>query len=190
VAGRCGLFVFDEYARVPNARSVRDNTKDTAECRVFSQHAHRARHRLPRALRERRGRHVRAPLDQHPEKRRGLYRYHPDKVPPYDVEILDKGYVFPADYPFVRDGTPSGGPFPGLRSPWYDEQCRERSRVDVRTNLDIDVVGSTSQFFDATLIGSPAGQLADHGPGSRVGRGRDDRRTTGRRRWSQWRAGR
>ena len=28
----------------------------------------------------------------------------------------------------------------------------ERSRADVRTNLDIDVAGSTSQFFDATLI--------------------------------------
>lgn len=152
VAGRCGLFIFDEYARVPNARGVRDNTKDTADCRVWvSTHTAPGTdfHQICES----------GVVDtfilhwtQHPDKRRGLYRYHPERPPPHDIEILDKSYKFPDDYPFVRDGTPSGGPFPCLRSPWYDEQCKTRSRVDVRTNLDIDVAGSTSQFFNATLI--------------------------------------
>jgi hypothetical protein len=88
----------------------------------------------------------------HPEKARGLYRF---DAAGQKVEVLDKSYEYPPNFKFVTDGRPTGGPFPGLRSPWYDEQCiRRASPRDVAMHLDIDPQGSTSQFFDPPTIRS------------------------------------
>lgn len=85
---------------------------------------------------------------QHPKKRRGLYRVRDGRV-----EVLDVGYVFPPDYPFVRDGSPTGGPYPGVRSPWYDAECvRRASARDVAMHLDINPTGAQSQFFEPQVI--------------------------------------
>ncbi len=86
---------------------------------------------------------------RNPEKARGLYRYSPELG---RVEGLDPGYEFHADYPFVLDGSPHGGPFPGLRSPWYDGEARVRSSRDMAMHIDIDPQGSTSQVYDQALI--------------------------------------
>lgn len=87
---------------------------------------------------------------QNPSLNAGLYRVdHAINR----VEVLDKSYVFPADYQFVTNGSPTGGPFPGLRSPWYDRECRRRKNArDVAMHLDIDPKGSSTQFFDALMI--------------------------------------
>jgi hypothetical protein len=86
----------------------------------------------------------------HPEKNQGLYRYDPQTN---KVEVLDKTYEYPPAFKFVMDGSPTGGPFPHLRSPWYDAECiRRGSARDVAMHLDIDVQGSTSQFFDKLMI--------------------------------------
>lgn len=152
VAGRCTWFLFDEFARVPNAFAVRDNTKDTSDCRVFvSTHTGPGTcfHSLcTNGVTDK----IQTHWSEHPAKSRGLYRYHPEKAPPDDIEVVDRANPPPVGYPFVRDGRPSGGPYPLLRSPWYDGQCQERSLADVRTNLDIDVQGSTAQFFHAPTI--------------------------------------
>jgi hypothetical protein len=85
-----------------------------------------------------------------PEKSAGLYRWNEAEQ---QTEILDKDYPFPADYPFVRASLPSGGPFKGLRSPWYDAECiRRQSPRDVAMHLDIDPEGSGHQFFDGPTI--------------------------------------
>lgn len=87
---------------------------------------------------------------EHPDKNQGLYRY---DAAMNKVEIIDKSYVFPPDYHFVMDGSPTGGPYPGLRSPWYDaETVRRASARDVAMHLDIDAKGSVSQFFDRLTI--------------------------------------
>ncbi len=89
---------------------------------------------------------------QHPEKRRGLYRFN---TITQRIEIFDKQYKFPIDYKFSTDGTPTGGPYPGIRSPWYDNECDRRANSrDVAMHLDINPEGSVSQVFDPLVINS------------------------------------
>jgi hypothetical protein len=62
-----------------------------------------------------------------------------------DLQVMDAGYGFEADYPFVRDGK--------LRSPWYDRYCREmRDERAVAENLDIDYLASKHQFYSTDRI--------------------------------------
>jgi hypothetical protein len=178
IAGRTSWFMFDEFSRVPNAKSVLDNTKDTSDCRVFvSTHTGPGTefHKLCiNGVTDKIVLH----WSQHPEKKRGLYRYRPDWQYPTDIEVLDKGFQYkplcptcwgmvdvavgePAPchpeadaipWEFNRSGKPSGGPHKRVRSPWYDKECRGRSEQDVKTNLDCDVAGAMSQFFDPILL--------------------------------------
>lgn len=163
VAGRCTWAFFDEFSRVDDAQSVLDNTKDTSDCRVWcSTHTGPGTcfHRIcTNGVTDKLVTH----WSEHPMKFKGAYRYQPDKLPPHDIEIVDKENPPPVDYPWVKDGTPSGGPEPCLRSPWYDQQARERSQTDLRTNVDIDVIGASSEFFKATVIRRLAGPLTGDG---------------------------
>ncbi len=68
------------------------------------------------------------------------------------MEVLDKTYAFPPEFAFVMSGMPSGGPFPGIRSPWYDKECIRRPARAVAMDLDIDPRGSSEQFFDEFTI--------------------------------------
>lgn len=114
---------------------------------------------------------------QHPEKRRGLYRWLPDKN---QIDVLDKTYVYPPDFHFMMTSSPLGGPFPGLRSPWYDKECERRANSrDVAMHLDINPQGSVSQFFEPAIIRSLIGNYCrppvwegeldyDHGTGEPV----------------------
>lgn len=87
---------------------------------------------------------------EHPEKRKGLYRYNDDTN---QVEHLDTQYEHPPDFKFVMDAAPRGGPYPGIRSPWYDRECvRRRSERDVAMHLDINPSGSMSQVFDPVMV--------------------------------------
>jgi len=85
----------------------------------------------------------------HPEKRKGLYR----STGKYGYEVLDKTYHYPPEYRFVTDGRPTGGPFPGLRSPTYDAECKRRANDrDVAQHLDINPQQSQANYFDALMI--------------------------------------
>ena len=84
--------------------------------------------------------HIRLHWSQHPEYSQGLYQSRHGQV-----ELIDKDYEFPTDYPFVLDGK--------LRSPYYDDQCaRALSDADIAKHLDIDWGTAGSQFFDATIL--------------------------------------
>ncbi len=86
----------------------------------------------------------------HPDQGKGLYKFNEATR---RVEYLDPKYDFGPEYPFVTDGSPSGGPRPGLRSPWYDRECSRRANArDVAMHLDINPQGSQSQFFDALML--------------------------------------
>lgn len=81
----------------------------------------------------------------HPRKSRGLYTS--DRVGNnYVLRVIDQDYyeekqMFEGDYPFILDGK--------YRSPWYDGEC-ERCPIPrlIAQELDIDYVGSGSQFYD------------------------------------------
>jgi hypothetical protein len=85
-----------------------------------------------------------------PMYNRGLYRSDP-KLKPHERGVLLDSPP-PDGYPFVTDGSPHGGPFPGLRSPYYDELCRTRSKREIAMHWDIDPAGASHQFFDPELV--------------------------------------
>jgi len=157
VGGRATGILLDEFSKQQAAQEIYSQTADTGPRLIIGTHygVGTVFHSL--TLRDdiiKRVMHWTA----HPEMRRGLYRFDPEKNV---VEILDKEYKFPADYPFDRTGKPTGGPFPGLRSAWYDNEVRRRGNDrDVAMHLDIDPRGSRSRFFDGLLIRTLIAQYA------------------------------
>ncbi len=149
VGGRATAVFLDEFSKQRDDHAILGHTADTG-CRIFNG-THYGVGTAFFGLTQRPDLHkLQLHWSQHPDKRKGLYRYNPSLG---RVEVLDHGYAFPADYHFVMDGTPTGGPFPGLRSPWYDRECRRRANSrDVAMHLDIDPRGSAEQFFDPLKI--------------------------------------
>ena len=150
VGGRATAMGIDEFSQIEEDYEVLHRTSDTTGCRIFN-FTHTGLHTAAYEITQRVDmRKLVLHWTQHPEKRKGLYRY---DVEAGKVEVLDKGHVFPIDFRFVMDGSPTGGPFPGIRSPWYDEQCRRKgSARAIAMDLDIDPKGSVSQFFDRLMI--------------------------------------
>ena len=100
---------------------------------------------------------------EHPDKAKGLYRADDGKLDLIDkdyharVTLLqnreDKEYDFPETYPFVLDGSPKRGPFPGYRSPWYDRQCEDIGiEVLIAQELDLDSSGTQTTFYPSELL--------------------------------------
>lgn len=167
VGGRCNAMFVDEFTQIDEDYEVLHRTSDTTKCRIFN-FTHLGVSTAAFAMVDsiRRGM-SRAKLLQlhwtrHPEKNKGMYRYDPEthKVQflHYDEETdtIKEGpctYNFPPDYHFALDGSPTGGPHPGIRSPWYDDQCeRKNSSRAIAMDLDINPTGSVDQFFDPIVI--------------------------------------
>ncbi len=85
-----------------------------------------------------------------PMYNKGLYRSNPELKP--HERVIDKQNPPPPDYPFVTDGSPHGGPYPGVRSIYYDQLCRDRSARDMAIHWDIDPAGASRQFFNTNMI--------------------------------------
>lgn len=150
VGGRSTAMGIDEFSQIDDDFEILHRTSDTTDCRIFN-FTHKGLDTAAYHLTQRPDiRKLRMHWSEHPEKVRGAYRYDRERGA---VVIQDKTYPFPADYPFVADGTPLGGPEPGLRSPWYDDQCRRKgdSRA-VAMDLDINAEGTLSQFFDPVEV--------------------------------------
>lgn len=178
VGGRATDAFIDEYPRFPNGGfDVLAGTAATTRSRIFNgthQGIDTAFYQL--SLRP----DIRKLVihwTQHPDKRKGLYRW---STAMRRIESLDPTFEYPPqcskclrlagpvdegwaprckcgvalqDYKFITDGSPLGGPFPGLRSPWYDEECRRiGSPQKVAEELDINPIGSATQAFDAGTI--------------------------------------
>lgn len=148
VGGRAWAMFIDEFSAIKEDHYVRQRTSDTSGCRIFNG-THRgmetAFYELSQAPEVRK---LRLHWSQHPDKVKGLYR-----MGKAQVDVLDKSYVYPDDFRYVMDGSPNGGPYPGLRSPWYDEQCvRKGSPRAVAIDLDINPSGSVTQFFEPNVI--------------------------------------
>ncbi len=85
-----------------------------------------------------------------PMYNRGLYRSDPGLLP--HERMVDPANPPPADYPFVTDGRPHGGPFPGLRSIYYDQLPSSYSEREIACNWDIDPTGAARQFFNIKML--------------------------------------
>lgn len=150
VGGRATAIFVDEFSQIKEDREVLHRTSNTSRCRIFNG-THLG---VDTALYELTQRpdieKIRLHWTQHPDKFAGAYSW---DARAKRVEFLDPSYAYPPDYKFVTDGTPSGGAAPGVRSPYYDEECtRKGSARAVAMDLDIDAAGATDQFYDAVLI--------------------------------------
>lgn len=154
VGDRVTLMVLDEFGQFDaKAYEIFSMTDDTARCRVFIG-THKGRdtmlYTLCTDVRYATMRTMTAHWSMHPKRNRGLYRYDERSN---QIVVLDKSYEYPHDFRFIMETAPAGGPFPGIRSPWYDKECQNRSEYSIAMNLDIDPTGSTLTFFDSYRIG-------------------------------------
>lgn len=150
VGGRAGLIFVDECAHIREMTEVRRRTANTTDCRFFNSTHEGVGTEFYKLTQTPEMVKITLHWSQHPEHSRGLYY---SRIKNGKPDIVDTGYQFPHDFKFVLDGSPTGGPYPGLRSPWYDKKCDEiGSPHGVASQLDINPTGSVSQFFDPQLV--------------------------------------
>jgi hypothetical protein len=150
IGGRATVLFLDEFSRVDDAVAVRDGTADTADCRIFNSTHTGPETAFNGLCTNGVTKKLMLHWTEHPEKSKGAYRSDPQQR---IAEPVDKSWEYPADFQFVLDGSPAGGPHPGVRSPWYDRECARRgSSRAIAMDLDIDVSGSMSLFFDPLML--------------------------------------
>jgi hypothetical protein len=140
--GRRRCILLDEFAafEIDDGYRALAATQATTNCRIFNStpqgigNAFYDQIGLEAILR------LRLHWSDNPTMNAGLYTARDGKLC-----ILDEGYEFPPDYKFILDGK--------LRSPWYDNECRRTPILAlIAQELDIEYLGSGSQFFDAELL--------------------------------------
>lgn len=150
VGGRASFILVDEMSKIRQATELRQRTANTADVRFFNSTHEGTGTEFYRLTQTPEIVKITLHWTAHPEKRRGLYRSCLRNGKP---DVIDTDYQFPPDFQFVLDGTPTGGPHPGLRSPWYDKKCKEMGgEVAAAVEMDINPAGSVSQFFPPQLI--------------------------------------
>lgn len=154
VGGRATAIFVDEYSQIKDDWSILERTANTSACRIFSgTHLGTNTAFYELCTKQAAGGHIRKIVmhwSAHPDKRRGLYHYDPvtQKTVYHDAD-----YRYDAKFAPVTDGSPTGGPYPGLRSPWYDKKVPALGTMRaVAADLDINPSGSTEQVFDPLLI--------------------------------------
>lgn len=158
----------DEFGEMEEAWAVLSATADATDTRVFNSTPTGTQHAFYERTQNAETVQIRLHWSRHPEKAAGLYRPNPDG----SITILDKDYVFPANYNFRREIPKS---IEQVRSPWYDFQCdRRKHAIEIAVQLDIDFQGSSYKFFGDELLTElklharaplAIGQLESAGPG-------------------------
>lgn len=154
VGGRASVIFVDEYPEIEKAQEVREKTAMTANCRFFNGTHLGVGTPFQRMCDPRQSPEIvrwRMHWTDHPEQNRGLYEF--DAANPGKPILHEPDFKYPDGFQFILDGTPTGGPRPGVRSPWYDKKAEEigDSRA-VAMNLDISPEGAAKQFFDGLRI--------------------------------------
>lgn len=164
VGGRKTIALVDEFGQFMNGHETYSMTSDTANCRVFV-FTHKEDAGMAYDLcfdaKYVAMRSIVTHWTQHPQKGRGCYRYDEERNA---VVTLDKKYAYPPTFDFVLEAKPTGGPFPFIRSPWYDRQCIRRTERDVSMNLDINPRGASEKFFDTYRIRVLKAEFCGTGP--------------------------
>ncbi len=133
--------MLDEAAKVACGDDVWASTNAVSRCRICVSTPYGINNVHYRLRHETNIKQIILGWFDHPDKKRGLYRYGNGKK-----EILDKDYVFPENYQFVPDGD--------LRSPWYDIE-EDRMRAHPRLfaqEVKMDERGSGGMFFTSDSI--------------------------------------
>lgn len=148
--GRRRAILLDEFAAFEMEDGYRAlaATQATTYCRIFNSTPQGATGAFYDMVQLEGMRKIRLFWADNPTMNRGLYRGAGGRA-----VRLDESYEFPTDYPFILDGK--------LRSPWYDKECsRTPIAALIASELDIEYLGSGSQFFPAELIAKLRGQYA------------------------------
>jgi len=147
---RTGILI-DEYSRIPLAtqRELLDGTRDTSNCVIFNYTPFGTAGPQYELTKAKHVRKIKLHWSQHPKKAAGLYQWDKETE---ELKLLDPTYKYPFDYPFIKDGK--------LRSPWYDQEERERSPQAMAMMVDVDFEGSSFQFFNPDLIDDLVEEMA------------------------------
>ena len=141
----------DEFSQIQNDSEVLRRTSDTSGCRIFNGTHLGLSTEFYQLSKSPDIRKLMLHWTEHPDYNRGTYRWD-DKQ--RKILRLDPDFEYPEGFRFVHEMLPSGGPHPGVRSPWYDKQCK-RKKNDLRAiamDLDIDPTGTTTQFFNQLMV--------------------------------------
>lgn len=151
IGGRYTSVMMDEFAHVEFGKTLRQRTTATTRSRIFvSTHAGEGTE-FALLCDDPKVHQVVLHWTDNPRKWPGAYRWDAENQ---EVEVLDKGYQYPPDYPFDTSGEPSGGHLPGVRSVWYDIEANRIGDLGaVAEELDINRAGSAQHIFDPVLIG-------------------------------------
>jgi hypothetical protein len=169
--GRASIVFVDEFSVIKEDSHVRQNTASIADCRFFNGTHFGVGGEFynmtisPEIIK------IRMHWIQHPKKNTHLYSWDKDFGRPrywiYDpvaddvIETKQPVNPFPADYPFDQTCNPTGGPYPGIRSVWYDKKAAEIGTIrQVAMELDINPTGSSSQFYEPMTIKTLMGKAS------------------------------
>lgn len=154
VGGRATAIFVDEFSQIDADWQVLERTANTSGCRIFNgthMGTNTAFYELTTQVAA--DGHIRKVVmhwSAHPDKGRGTYEW--DRFNGR-VAYHDPAFPYPASFIPVTDGSPTGGPYPGLRSPWYDKRVKSMGTLRaVAADLDINPSGSTEQVFDPILV--------------------------------------
>lgn len=158
VGGRATAIFVDEFAKIGDDWKVLAHTASTSGCRIFNS-THEGTDTAFFDLCNRAGSMPEGPgvprklvlhWSDHPDKIGGAYHYDRETQ---RVVYHDPKFRYPLNWRPVTDGSPTGGPKPGLRSPWYDGMCQTIGQArGVAADLDINPSGTAEQAFDPLMI--------------------------------------
>lgn len=144
-AGRAGAVLRDEEAHSDNGLLIDRALDDNTQCQLRISTPNGIKNSHYRAQSSGAYRWVFLHWSQMPDVSAGMYRVSPKG----EIEILDTAWHEKnPGYEFVQ--KPGG--FKGLRSPWYDAECRKRSPINIAQELDMDCLAAGSPFFEPELI--------------------------------------
>jgi len=151
VGGRKAAIFIDEMSQIDRAREVLGYTADVTGCRLMCGTHTGVDSAFYEVCADRQTAKTVLHWSDNPWKNRGLYEFDRDTG---QIVVHDPGYAYPPGFRFVYEWRPTGGPRPGLRSPWYDAECRRRKGVlgAVARDLDINPAGAAAQFFDPAVV--------------------------------------
>lgn len=154
VGGRATAIFIDEFGLIDEDWELLDYTANTSGCRIFNS-THRGTKTAfydltVKATTSDTCRKLVMHWSQHPDKRLGAYHWDRETQ---RVVYQDPHYKYYRTFAPVTDGTPTGGPCPGLRSPWYDKKVKSMgSSRGVAADLDINPSGSLELVFDPLMV--------------------------------------
>ena len=147
--GRCTAAFPDEFAAVPDGDGILAATNAVTRCRLFNSTHHGAGSAFYRKSITGINK-LNLHWSIHPIYKLGMYYSKDKKLTRLDdfkgeVQIDDKRYFYPDNYPFNLDGK--------LRSPYYDDyEARAGHPMEVAQELDMDPFAADFQYFDGPMI--------------------------------------